>query len=348
MHFHRGAALLIGLLFPVSVLAAADTPITRRDGFLLLWQTIARPAEDTREMPFSDVQEGSTGFKEITYAKYRGILDDGTAFHPDAALTLNDAFLWLLRTRSVADIKELTPENVPTLLEKNEIIVPAAARKRATVTQPELQVMLASLDEVLRTQVHQLSLYGEEFHGQGTAFGETFDMHALTAAHRTFPYNTLVKVTNTRNGKSVTVRINDRGPYVKGRDMDLSVAAFEAIEDRSKGVANARFERLGDASLVGACRENIPRQIRITKAVRLLPGIPWMMKLGDTLTEKSTQWFVIRGITYPDGTFTRVQDFIAPGDPFTFSPSVEGDYIFLIGSKEGRRREFRMRVEGCN
>ena len=100
-------------------------------------------------------------------------------------------------------------------------------------------------------------------------------------------------------------------------------------------------------NLNGVIKSSRPMTVRITKAVRLLPGIPWMMKLGDTLTEKSTQWFVIRGITYPDGTFTRVQDFIAPGDPFTFSPSVEGDYIFLIGTKEGRRREFRMRVAGC-
>ena len=86
--------------------------------------------------------------------------------------------------------------------------------------------MMRLLDQKLRDEVHEVSLYGEQFHGDGTAFGEKFDMYALTAAHRSFPHNTLVKVTNVENEKTVTVRINDRGPYVEGRDMDLSVAAF--------------------------------------------------------------------------------------------------------------------------
>jgi rare lipoprotein A len=73
------------------------------------------------------------------------------------------------------------------------------------------------------------SYYGKEFHGKKTASGEPFDMEALTAAHRTLPFNTTVKVTNTRNGKSVRVRINDRGPFIAGRIIDLSYAAAKTI-----------------------------------------------------------------------------------------------------------------------
>ncbi|HTY07708.1 MAG TPA: septal ring lytic transglycosylase RlpA family protein [Candidatus Edwardsbacteria bacterium] len=73
------------------------------------------------------------------------------------------------------------------------------------------------------------SYYGKEFHGRRTASGETFDMHALTAAHRTLPFGTVVKVTNDANGKSVQVRINDRGPFVADRIIDLSYAAAKAI-----------------------------------------------------------------------------------------------------------------------
>lgn len=73
------------------------------------------------------------------------------------------------------------------------------------------------------------SYYGKRFHGRRTASGERFDMHAMTAAHRTLPFGTLVEVTNPKNGKTVTVRINDRGPFAHGRTIDLSRAAASEI-----------------------------------------------------------------------------------------------------------------------
>jgi len=79
------------------------------------------------------------------------------------------------------------------------------------------------------------SWYGPGFHGRRTASGETFNTNALTAAHRTLPFGTRVRVVNKRTGKSVVVRINDRGPYAHGRVIDLSRASAEAIG--LKGVA---------------------------------------------------------------------------------------------------------------
>jgi rare lipoprotein A len=79
---------------------------------------------------------------------------------------------------------------------------------------------------------------------QPTANGEQFDPDAMTAAHKTLSFDTRVRVTNLSNGKSVTVRINDRGPYVDGRCLDLSRAAFEAISSLDAGVANVRYEVL--------------------------------------------------------------------------------------------------------
>src|SRR5215212_5451100 len=73
------------------------------------------------------------------------------------------------------------------------------------------------------------SWYGPGFHGKRTANGEKFNTHALTAAHKTLPFGTEVRVTNERTGKSVVVRINDRGPYAHGRVIDLSKAAAEAV-----------------------------------------------------------------------------------------------------------------------
>lgn len=73
------------------------------------------------------------------------------------------------------------------------------------------------------------SYYGKKFHGRQTANGEIFDMKKLTCAHKTLPFNTKLEVTNEDNGKSVVVRVNDRGPFIKGRDLDLSKAAAEKI-----------------------------------------------------------------------------------------------------------------------
>lgn len=89
------------------------------------------------------------------------------------------------------------------------------------------------------------SWYGTQHHGKRTASGEPFDQHALTAAHRTLPFGTRVKVTNLNNQRSVVVRINDRGPFRRGRDIDLSRAAAEQLDLIRTGVAPVRLEPLG-------------------------------------------------------------------------------------------------------
>jgi rare lipoprotein A len=90
------------------------------------------------------------------------------------------------------------------------------------------------------------SYYGARHHGNKTASGERFDQHALTAAHRSLPFGSRVRVTNLRNDKSVVVRINDRGPYAKGRIIDLSHQAAERIDMLRAGVVPVRVEQLRD------------------------------------------------------------------------------------------------------
>lgn len=81
------------------------------------------------------------------------------------------------------------------------------------------------------------SWYGPDFHGKKTANGETYNMYSYTAAHKTLPFNTLVEVTNLNNNKKVVVRINDRGPFVKNRIIDLSYAAAKKINMLGPGTA---------------------------------------------------------------------------------------------------------------
>lgn len=87
-----------------------------------------------------------------------------------------------------------------------------------------------------------VSWYADKFHGKKTSSGEVYNKTQLTAAHRTLPFGTKVKVTNVKNGKSVVVKINDRGPHSKARVLDLSKAAFTEIGSIDSGVLNIEME----------------------------------------------------------------------------------------------------------
>ena len=95
------------------------------------------------------------------------------------------------------------------------------------------------------------SWYGDQFHGRPTATGERFDMNALTAAHKTLPLPGLVEVTNLANGRRVVLRVNDRGPFVDGRIIDLSRGAADALDLRRAGVGEVRVRYLGRAPRLG-------------------------------------------------------------------------------------------------
>ena len=86
------------------------------------------------------------------------------------------------------------------------------------------------------------SYYGPNFHGKLTANGEVYDKDGISAAHKTLPLNSLVKVTNIDNGKSVTLRINDRGPYIKGRILDCSYGAAKKLDFVNEGTTEVKVE----------------------------------------------------------------------------------------------------------
>lgn len=93
-------------------------------------------------------------------------------------------------------------------------------------------------------EVGMASWYGDDFHNKRTANGETYDMRAVTAAHRTLPLPSIVRVTNLENGKSIIARVNDRGPYVKNRIIDLSEKGAELLGYKNKGTAKVKVEIL--------------------------------------------------------------------------------------------------------
>ncbi len=112
-----------------------------------------------------------------------------------------------------------------------------------------LAAIPAFSNQVLKEKA-TVSYYADKFHGRKTASGETFNMNALTCAHKTLPFGTILKVTNLANGKSVQVRVNDRGPFVENREADLSKAAAIELDMIRSGTAQVRIEivQMGEAT----------------------------------------------------------------------------------------------------
>ena len=108
-------------------------------------------------------------------------------------------------------------------------------------------------------QVGIASWYGSYFDGKETASGEAFNMYDLTAAHPTLPLGTFVKVTNLRNGRTVVVRVNDRGPVVEGRIIDLSYGAARALNLEHRGIQTVRLDLVSQPPTVAMLRPPVAR-----------------------------------------------------------------------------------------
>ncbi|MBS1272450.1 MAG: Endolytic peptidoglycan transglycosylase RlpA [Candidatus Marinimicrobia bacterium] len=119
-----------------------------------------------------------------------------------------------------------------------------SAKKSRKSSPPKLNANV----RVGQTYVGIASYYAHGFHGKLTANGETFDMYGITAAHKTLPFNTIVRVTNLENDRSILVRINDRGPFIPGRMLDLSYGAAKKLGILGPGTAKVKMEivELGD------------------------------------------------------------------------------------------------------
>ncbi len=147
------------------------------------------------------------------------------------------------------------------------------------------------------TEEGKASWYGIPFNGRRASNGEIYDMYKLTAAHRTLPFETMVRVTNMNNGKTTTVRITDRGPFVDNRIIDLSLAAAREIESVGPGVVPVRLEVLGNVDVTAGF---FTIQVGAFKERTNAEG------LRDRLSVTYSPIF-IQQYDSPDGTFYRLR-----------------------------------------
>mgnify|MGYP001361088407 FL=1 len=136
-----------------------------------------------------------------------------------------------------------------TLVVNEDKITEPGVTENAVSVEEETISADRSLVEFVDKGNMKASWYGPGFHGRKTANGEVYDQNSFTAAHKSLKFGTLLKITNLKNNKSVVIRINDRGPYINGRDLDLSKAAASELGMVRKGVAKLKVEEIKIAGL---------------------------------------------------------------------------------------------------
>jgi len=134
------------------------------------------------------------------------------------------------------------------VVNEDKITEPVVTENMVTVEEETISAD-RSLVEFVDKGNMKASWYGPGFHGRKTANGEVYDQNSFTAAHKSLKFGTLLKITNLKNNKSVVIRINDRGPYIHGRDLDLSKAAASELGMVRKGVAKLKVEEIKIAGL---------------------------------------------------------------------------------------------------
>lgn len=154
----------------------------------------------------------------------------------------------------------------------------------------EVEVIEAPVFE----QTGTASWYGDKFHGRRTANGERYDMHAYTAAHKSLPFGTILRVTNLDNNKSILVRVNDRGPYVRGRIIDLSHAAADDIGVTLHKVKIEQFSP-SDNKALGFRSDCLPLEIggRMLSSARKTDSFNEAMKTWREQADKGQHTFLV-------------------------------------------------------
>lgn len=183
------------------------------------------------------------------------------------------------------------------------------------------------------------SWYGKQFHGNKTAIGETYNMHAMTAAHPTMPLPSYARVTNLENGRSVIVRVNDRGPFLYNRIIDLSYAAASSLGYANKGTAKVQVTRLTNLEIAsGSWKSHSSRPTTVTS-----PAQPVVVTPGaDTrFSSPSSGWGVQIGFFTDE---TNARSYAAHAEAVLSSSGSEdvrivrdnGGYRIIVGSSRSQ------------
>lgn len=239
----------------------AKEKINRAEALKMIMEASGKYAEEnSTDSSFNDVSENSWFSKYVSVAEKNGIIDGDSEgnFRPWDNVNLAEALKIIINSFEEVAI-DPTDEgpfsDVPLdawfsgyfLYAKEHKILDVNIENNVFPSAEISRGYLAEIIYKLRKSWDQYyfgkaTFYGAAVQGHGTASGKTFDMYAMTAAHKTLPFGTIVEVANIANGKTVQVEITDRGPYGHGRELDLTSSAFEQIASLGTGVINVQYK----------------------------------------------------------------------------------------------------------
>ena len=184
------------------------------------------------------------------------------------------------------------------------------------------------------------SWYGTKFHGKKTANGERYDMHAMSAAHKTLPMPTMVRVTNLNNGRSVVVRVNHRGPFVKSRVIDLSYAAARALGYDNEGTAPVRVEALGSNSMLASSNSR-----QVTQKQPPSPAVP--VAATSRVSASNQASFKI---AHPGAMYIQLGAFSSTANAKRLTAELQGAYpsVGIYARNGGYSEIYRVRIGPFN
>ena len=144
-------------------------------------------------------------------------------------------------------------ESAPSIPEPSANVPRTREKPSRPAAEPDLaEPPLPANAKVIATEIGLASWYGPPYHNRRGSNGQIYNMHAMTAAHRTYPLGSIVRVTNVKTGSAALVRITDRGPFIRGRVIDLSLAAAERLDVKKAGVAKVKIELMQVAGAAGS------------------------------------------------------------------------------------------------
>lgn len=261
-----------------------DQKVNRAEALkiILLGSDILVPEIQKQDI-FPDVLHGSWYAKFASKAKNLGVVkgDDQTGlFRPGDTVNLAEILKILLITNKV-NLPEVTQTpylDVPTdawfasyfTYARNQFLLPQKSNENVNPATPVTRGLMAELMYQLTQKPEgynegEASYYGEKFHGKTTASGDIFDASGMTAAHRTFPFGTWLRVRNLENNETVDVRVNDRGPYSGDRIIDLSKGAFESISPISRGIINVAITPIEEGQASNENEEEVKEEVATLK-----------------------------------------------------------------------------------
>ena len=238
--------------------------VTRAEAIKMIFTAFNWQPQPPTEATFKDVPLDSWYAPYIYTAEDYYLIDSGEYFRPDEHITLVEFLKIMLKTYEPStNFSKLEYDNTSSLLvsdtPENEWFTPFTKfmlnrqllniyntntiNPSQTMTRGySAEIIYRLLQSEKGAKFGKATFYGAALQGNYTASGEIFDYNLMTAAHKTLPLGTKVKVTNLANGKEIIVKINDRGPYGYGRVIDLSQGAFEQIASLSRGVIYVKYE----------------------------------------------------------------------------------------------------------